>query len=276
MAVEKYGSATIDRIAGPTDNTAHTVGAGTNRLLVVAHAGWADGPSLTSVTWNTSEALTRWKTYNPDASTVVELWYLIAPTETTANVTVEFSGADSSLAIINFSGVHQTTPIRAGSDDTATNTNGEPTITIDTASGDLVIGAVGAWAEITEDAGNTELAYQTATGGDTRLSVGSVTADAAQETLNWTTTDSWFAVGASLVPATGGGSSTTQEGYRWRLDDGDQANATWAANQDTGITAPVNTTRRLRVIIDTTGDANAATYQLEYKEANDANYTKVS
>jgi hypothetical protein len=83
---------------------------------------------------------------------------------------------------------------------------------------------------------------------------------------------------AVRIDDVGGGPtlSITQEGYRWRLDDGNQANATWAASQDTGITAPANTTRRLRVLLDTSGDANATTYQLEYKEANDANWTKVS
>ena len=93
------------------------------------------------------------------------------------------------------------------------------------------------------------------------------------ESMEWSLNVATF----SETDPTGGAAPTvTQEGYRWRLDDGDQANATWAANQDTGITAPANTVRRLRVILDTSGDANAAQYQLEYKEANDANWTKVS
>jgi len=69
---------------------------------------------------------------------------------------------------------------------------------------------------------------------------------------------------------------TTQEGYRWRLDDGTETTATWAANQDTGIVAPANSVRRLRLLLDTSGDANAANYQLEYKEANAANWTAIS
>jgi len=69
---------------------------------------------------------------------------------------------------------------------------------------------------------------------------------------------------------------TTQEGYRWRLDDGTETTATWAANQDTGIVAPANSVRRLRLVLDTSGDANAANYQLEYKEANAANWTAIS
>ncbi|MEN6537916.1 MAG: hypothetical protein ABFD60_07800 [Bryobacteraceae bacterium] len=81
--------------------------------------------------------------------------------------------------------------------------------------------------------------------------------------------ESWAA--ADLSTAT-----FTQEGYRWRNDDGDEANATWTAAQDTGITAPANAVRRIRFIVDTAGDTNAALYQLEYKEANDANWTKVT
>lgn len=83
-------------------------------------------------------------------------------------------------------------------------------------------------------------------------------------------TQVWY---ATYTPT---GATLTQEGYRWRLDDGDQANATWAAAQDTGITASANTTRRLRMLIDSSGDAPSANYQLEYKEANDANWTTIT
>lgn len=103
--------------------------------------------------------------------------------------------------------------------------------------------------------------------------VGSYTEDSADWEINHT-------MGASpclVVYKEGSATPTiTQEGYRWRNDDGDQANATWAASQDTGITAPANSVRRLRVLLDTSGDANAANYQLEYKEANDANWTVLS
>jgi len=61
-----------------------------------------------------------------------------------------------------------------------------------------------------------------------------------------------------------------QEGFRWRNDDGDEDEATWKAAQDTDITnVQRNTNVRLRVLLDTDGDPDACTYQLEWKESND-------
>jgi hypothetical protein len=128
----------------------------------------------------------------------------------------------------------------------------------------LIFNATGTYVGYTAD-GTNQWAYQ----------IGNTYATPTNLTL---TTENGTALASMIITYTeGGGTATlTQEGYRWRLDDGDQANATWAVAQDTGITAPANTVRRLRVLIDTSGDANAALFQLEYKEANDANYTKVS
>ena len=60
-----------------------------------------------------------------------------------------------------------------------------------------------------------------------------------------------------------------QEGFRWRNDDGDEDEATWKAAQDTDINIAKNTTVRLRVILDSDGNPDACTYQLEWKESND-------
>lgn len=53
-----------------------------------------------------------------------------------------------------------------------------------------------------------------------------------------------------------------QEGFRFRLDDDDENSATWAAAQDTNITAPAGAVRRLRMILDTIGDAPSMQRQL--------------
>lgn len=60
-----------------------------------------------------------------------------------------------------------------------------------------------------------------------------------------------------------------QEGFRWRNDDGNETTATWAAAQDTDITAPVDSTRRIRLVINTTNDADPAQFRLEYKKDTD-------
>lgn len=65
-------------------------------------------------------------------------------------------------------------------------------------------------------------------------------------------------------------STQEQEGYRFRNDDGSETTATYKAAQDTPATIPVSTNFRLRVIVNTTGDAPATPYNLEYRKVGDA------
>lgn len=73
----------------------------------------------------------------------------------------------------------------------------------------------------------------------------------------------------------GAAATTEQEGFRWRDDDGDEDGATWLASQDTDISRQADTNTRLRTLLNTTGDAGAATYQLEYKKDSESTYKKV-
>jgi hypothetical protein len=57
-----------------------------------------------------------------------------------------------------------------------------------------------------------------------------------------------------------------QEGFRWRLDDGDEDAATWLADQDTNITRYRNVNTRLRMVINSTGGPTNAQYRLEYRK----------
>lgn len=75
--------------------------------------------------------------------------------------------------------------------------------------------------------------------------------------------------GGDLVSAT-----IEQEGFRWRNDDGDEDGATWAAAQDTDISAPVSENRRLRVLLNATDDPGSTQFQLEYRLAG-GTYAKV-
>lgn len=70
--------------------------------------------------------------------------------------------------------------------------------------------------------------------------------------------------------------TATQEGFRFRYDDNDEALATWIAAQDTNISRLSNFNTRLRVLLDTSGDAGAQQYQLEYKEKVSGSWTPLS
>ena len=82
-----------------------------------------------------------------------------------------------------------------------------------------------------------------------------------------------YSVGATVLDDWQGGNysanTSDQEGYRWRNDDGSESGATWAANQDAALTAPIGA-KRLRVIVNATGDLATAQYQLEWKKSTDS------
>jgi hypothetical protein len=69
---------------------------------------------------------------------------------------------------------------------------------------------------------------------------------------------------------------TEQEGFRFRLDDGSQATATWLATQDSNIARDRSLNTRLRILPNAaTGDPPSTPFQLEYKKSTDSTYTKV-
>lgn len=68
---------------------------------------------------------------------------------------------------------------------------------------------------------------------------------------------------------------TTQEGYRWRNDNGSESEATWAGDQDATLSAALGK-KRLRVLVDAAGDPDAIQYQLEYRKVGDETWLVVN
>lgn len=84
-------------------------------------------------------------------------------------------------------------------------------------------------------------------------------------TFTTATSQTWVAFTIAIAP--GSFPTVEQEGYRWGLDDGTEAAHTWAAAQDVTISAGTGLTRLLRVVLNETGGAAAATdgYKVQYK-----------
>ena len=61
-----------------------------------------------------------------------------------------------------------------------------------------------------------------------------------------------------------------QEGFRWRDDDDDEANASWAQAQDGDDTITSGDTTRLRILTDASGDPGSQAMKLQYKRSGDA------
>lgn len=141
---------------------------------------------------------------------------------------------------------------------------------------ELVYGAIGTSASTTNATspgtptilGESETAETCA---DEYFTVSSTTGVQASFTLSTSDTNGVaVATFKALLPG------VDQEGYRFRNDDGSETTATWAASQDTDLTAVLGT-RRLRTILNvTSGDPATATYRLDYRKSTDTQYLPVS
>lgn len=70
---------------------------------------------------------------------------------------------------------------------------------------------------------------------------------------------------ASVISFKAALATLTQEGYRWRDDDGNETTASWLAAQDTSVTRARGTNTRLRILIDATLDPDSQSFQLEVR-----------
>lgn len=66
-----------------------------------------------------------------------------------------------------------------------------------------------------------------------------------------------------------------QEGFRWRDDDNDEANASWLDAQDTNISRERNVNTRIRVLVNANGDPASKQFQLEYRKVGDTDWKAV-
>lgn len=89
---------------------AHTI-TGSNPCLIVG-VSFAGSTTVSTMTWNTSENLSRLCSVQSYSSRTVEFWYLVGPTTGTHNVVITPSAsALASVQIASFTGVDQTTPV---------------------------------------------------------------------------------------------------------------------------------------------------------------------
>ena len=136
-----------------------------------------------------------------------ELWYLVAPASGTGTITVNLSASERVVGgAVSLTGVDQTTPLEnAGG---ATGNSVTPSVTITSATDDMVWDVVGVAAGVTftEGAGQTKRWDRQVGGGSVAASgAGSTEAGAPSVTMDWTlsTADRW-SITAVNVRAPGG------------------------------------------------------------------------
>lgn len=187
---------------------------GANPVLVVKAALNSKTVTITGATWNAgAEAFTQ---VNNDRNNDSHsgLWYLEAPTATTEDVVVSFSGSVRSVAAVSlYTGVDQTNPFRTAAAASNNGTSASPTVDVVANADEIVVDSLAQKSAGPDSAAgdHTERHDDLATGGgdDCRGASQEKASTGATETMGWSMggSDSWAVCAAPLQPV---GATTPQ------------------------------------------------------------------
>lgn len=212
-------SATYTKCAANPCTNAHTV-AGDNPYLSVCVAWWhyLSTPTITSATWN-GLPLTLLGTISNAAcgdKCSVALYGLANPPAATANTSISFSGTPNGYVVgtLSFTGVDPTTPVGAAVP--ATGSGSPATVTVSSASGEVVLDCLGSMAAgaVPATASGQTLNWSDFDAGGSTHSASSYLAGTPSTVMAWTLagTPPWALVAVPLKPVGGGGGGGTTPG----------------------------------------------------------------
>jgi uncharacterized repeat protein (TIGR01451 family) len=191
---------------GTTLTWAHSMGSGTNGILIVGVSNRRSNRTVVSVAY-AGMNFQRAGFQNSGANTTrMEMWYLLSPPAGTNNVVVTLSGSAAAVAgAVSFFGVDQTAPIGAFS--SAAGTGPNVSLLMASASNETVvdvIAAPGPGLSLTQGPNQTaQWIGTTGTAGNEVFGGSSRTAGAAMVSLSWILGASvdWGIGAVSLKPA---------------------------------------------------------------------------
>jgi hypothetical protein len=197
---------------GTSLTTSFNCGAG-NYVRIYVFA--TNGVSVTSVAYGAQTPTLISSSANGD---LLGVYHLLSPTTGAQTVTVNLSGNSPRICmwIVSRSGVHTSTP--AGTPATATAESNAPSVTVTSASGQLVEGfcciASAGDGVSSGGTGQTERENQTNWVDSAICSSAVEKAGASSVQLDWTTTNVdnpvWFVVGIPVLPAAGAAANVGQ------------------------------------------------------------------
>lgn len=187
----------------------HTVGSGSNRLLIVAVSLYKTGttPTVSSITWG-AQGLTFKQTRQRGSPPNIreEIWYLKNPDSGTKNITVTRSLSRCATGAASWAGVHQTATV--GISATAEGYGSAISIDVSSAADDLVVDFAAWRGDRVATVGANQTQRWNRKGGSGVQYVcnaGSSEPGAGTVTMSWSLSgdENWCTIGFALKPATG-------------------------------------------------------------------------
>lgn len=223
MAIAKAGTSVKGEVAsGSSLSISFTVTSGNDRILIVRGSRFVAGSgSISSVTYGGAPLTNLASVEFPDlgGDYGAEFWYLLNPSVGTANVVVtpNATGHDLTFGVDQWNGVHQSTPFGTPVTATGINTSTQPSVTVASATGEMVLGVCAPYFPdtftITPGAGTTQDWEEE--NDASNPSAAAASADGASSvTLQWTLNRAsgiyWGVIGAAMKPAGAGGGAAVR------------------------------------------------------------------
>ena len=212
---------TTNQTSGGTTTYSHTVGSGSNLLLIVAVSFWSNGSSsagLSGLTYNgTSMTLVSGTAQTSSSGAFYTAIYALpAPVTGTNSIVATVAGQCDKLGLasISFTGADQTTGIDAAGGTIGTSGTVTQSLTTTAASEYLVDAVSHLSANTASSNSNTSIYNDGAVGAGTASQYGSA-ASAGSNSMSWTYPDpgdQWAYSVAAVKAASGGGGSTIPPG----------------------------------------------------------------
>ena len=201
FAVLVNGSVSTKTTSSSPYSWSHTVGAGSNRLLVVAITESDKGVNPSGVTFG-GVAMTAGPAYVANKA-AASLWYLKNPAVSTATIAASYSGQtppDFLGGAINFINVDQTTPV-PGATGANNNSVTSGSVNVTSAANDLVVSVVGVFENTPTATGSPTPTTQWALNGPGSKTFGTATTQAGQTTVtsSFTFTRTAYALAAMNI-----------------------------------------------------------------------------
>jgi len=190
-SIEFDAAGTVRQLSDTSATISNFVmGSGSNGVIILFIAYYdttGDVHGTTLPYFNTDEEFTKLNEGNSASNQYLEVWYLVNPTNTTADIVVTFDESISEIALgaTSWFNVDQTTPLDGFA--TATDSNTVVSVTVSSAVGDLVHDALLYYGngEPTETAPQVERFKSHADDLNTKC-IGSTDAGAASVNNEWT------------------------------------------------------------------------------------------
>ena len=177
----------------------------------------------------------------------------------------EIKGADTASPLTSvLGGQYQAPTVTAGTDVVTTGNIGTPS-----EAGDFVFGATTGNGNPDTPAAGTGYTIIDSLPNNIHMTEYLVQGAAAAVTATWSYDNNsthWVSA-AAVFKAAGGAATLDQEGFRWYEDNGSESGSSASAAQDTNITAAAGATKRLRMLVNATGDPATKQFKLQWKKS---------